>query len=141
MLKTSIFQILIFVVYCSVNISDQENNSKDIFDPLKLCHGFLGIKLPCFSYYSRISPSFQVIFPMTFNIFAMFLLYNSSKTLSKELTKQFKSFHEDNTSSYNLSKIVFNSWNFKVNSRHEMVSLKQLIYNNIQTELNMKEIK
>ena len=78
-----------------MNLADQLE--KKDFEMSQMCNGFLGIKLPCFSFYSRIDEHLEVVYPITFIVFGLLILNNGLNELSIQQTKRFKIEQEDNT--------------------------------------------
>lgn len=106
-----------------------------------MCPGFSGIPLPCALMYSRIPISMNVLYPLTIAIFTAYRFRQTLINLVFFTSEQYKFSYENESSDFQVSMMLFNAWEFKVDNPIDFKSQRLALHNMIFTEIREQILK
>ena len=109
-----IYQSIIFAPFFFYNVIQQAIEEPDSLKTM--CPGFSGIPLPCALMYSRIPISMNVLYPLTIAIFTAYRFRQTLINLVFFTSEQYKFSYENESSDFQVSMMLFNAWEFKVDN-------------------------
>lgn len=130
------FFILLPLIY--LNFHRQKADGQKLTE---LCEAFLGIRIPCSTFYSRIHSTLITWFPASLMVFSNFRLAVTLQNLIEKRKEAFRDSFEKKIEQNAVSILFFNAWDYKVNDKLEAERLQANAHMKVFTQIKEEILK